>query len=172
MGMDVFGLSPANETGGYFRRNIVGWHPLAKCVCNLCPEETAPCELWYSNNGDGLDEQAAQRLGQRLEALLADGTISAYVAERDGAMAPLETCIWCDGAGVLERIERECPCHGSLSHCVNCKSTGTQVYEKRLCQMCDGQGKRRPLDADYPLTVDDVRQFAAFVLASGGFQIW
>jgi DnaJ-class molecular chaperone len=94
------------------------------------------------------------------------------VAERDEriAAAPLETCIWCDGLGVWEQSERQCPCHGSQDQCITCKGTG--IYEKRQCPLCAGQRKRKPLDAGYFLTVDGVREFAAFVLASGGFEIW
>jgi hypothetical protein len=174
MGMDVFGMLPVNETGEYFRRNVWWWHPLAECVCDLCPQETATCELWHSNDGDGLDAQAAECLGQRLEALLSDGTVAAYVAERDEwiATAPLFTCTFCDGSGVQERPERECPCHGNEGHCLMCGGIGTLGYEKRQCVNCKGQGKRKPLDADYFLTVDDVREFVVFVLASGGFEIW
>jgi hypothetical protein len=172
MSMNVFGLSPANETGGSFSRSVWEWRPLAECVCVLCPQETAACTSWQFDDGDGLTAAGARRLGERLEALLADGTISAYVAERDEgiATAPLETCIWCNGLGVREQSERECPCHGSQDQCITCNGSG--LREKRQCLLCAGQRKRKPADVDYFLTVDGIREFTAFVLASGGFEIW
>ena len=98
MGMDVFGNNPTSEEGEYFRRSVWSWRPLAELVTELCPEETAACEAWQSNDGDGLDEAGAKKLAARLCDLLASGTVKAYCENLPADLAPY---------GVDERDVRE-----------------------------------------------------------------
>jgi hypothetical protein len=71
------------------------------CASCAAPEITAECEHWHSNDGDGLDATGAVRLVERLQQLLVDGSVAAYVKRRDAALAQLpdETCGCCDGTG-------------------------------------------------------------------------
>ncbi len=88
MGMDIFGSNPTSEEGRYFRRNVWTWRPLAELVTELCPEETAACEFWQSNDGDGLDDAESKKLAERLCALLASGAVKTYCANRAAEIAP------------------------------------------------------------------------------------
>ena len=86
MGMDVRGLAPSALAGQEFRANI-DWHLLITLVKRLCPDEAAPCKHWESNDGDGLDAAGASALAAKLEALMANGDVATYCAERDAHIA-------------------------------------------------------------------------------------
>ncbi|WP_081349487.1 hypothetical protein [Mycobacteroides chelonae] len=146
MGMDVFGVSPANETGQYFRNNVWWWRPLADFICERYPEVAAGCAYWQSNDGDGLDAEGAQKLARLIRDDLATGFVNDY--ERDYIIKmeamPDETCEYCNGTGKRETKE---------------------------CNGCQGKGQRRPWDASYPFSADNVRDFALFLERCGGFRI-
>jgi hypothetical protein len=104
MGMDVYRKNPTSETGGYFRRNVWGWHRLAAFITDTCPPElTAKCESWHDNSGCGLEAAAdAAELAELLDAKAKNGDAAAYVRARDERLAALpdETCELCSGTGI------------------------------------------------------------------------
>lgn len=156
MGMDVFGIKPTDKEGEYFRNNIWWWRPLADLCQALAPDVCAACKHWQSNDGDGLDEHGATALGVVLDKALADGTISKLIAERDAYIAALPDvdCDLCEGKGVRsDELAVE------------------QGWDKYPCNGCDGKGKRRPWEAHYPQDAENVREFATFLKACGGFKI-
>jgi hypothetical protein len=65
---------------------------LDRLVTTLCPKETAPCEAWNFNEGDGLNAADAAALAAKLEALQDSGEIAGYYAAR--------------GVGPAERMAR------------------------------------------------------------------
>jgi hypothetical protein len=79
MGYDLFGVQPTSSTGEYFRRNLFFWPPLAGLCLDLAPKETRPCRYWFTNDGDGLNATQALALAARLEQLLADDGVTAYL---------------------------------------------------------------------------------------------
>jgi len=175
MGMDVYGKAPIGEDGGYFRRNVWGWRPLADFCLQFCPEETAGCEHWHSNDGDGLDAAGAAALAIKLNALVEDGTAQAYVAMRDAEIARLPNldCEFCDGTGVrtdgvgqkMRQPER-----------MICAEDGFErdhprFGEKGWCNGCNGRGWVRPMACNYGLDVEDIIEFAGFLEQCGGFEI-
>ena len=83
MGMDVYGRKPTAPEGEYFRRNIWSWHPLAELCLELAPEECRPCKFWHTNDGKGLNAKQSLRLAERLQALVSDGTVASYIAQRN-----------------------------------------------------------------------------------------
>ena len=64
--------------GEYFRNNIWWWGPLARFICEHAKEEAEPCEHWFTNDGDGLNAEQAVALADRLDELLADGTVDEH----------------------------------------------------------------------------------------------
>lgn len=165
MGMDVCGKS-----GAYFRRNIWGWRPLAECVRHIAPDTSRKCKHWFSNDGDGLNARQSKALAVILETALGDGTIAAYIAKRNARLATLtdETCITCHGTGVRDDVVgRE---QGMPQQII--ETAGHPRHgETGWCNGCDGRGRTRPLATWYRLTEDDIREFAAFLRESEGFQI-
>lgn len=91
-----------------------------------------------------------------LEARLADGTIKNLIAERDAYLAALpdEVCSLCHGQG--KRSDELAITNG---------------WDKQPCNACEGTGKQRPRETLYPQDEDNIREFAAFLKACGGFSI-
>jgi len=81
MGMDVIGMNPTAAEGEYFRRNIWSWHTLAAFCCYVAPEETEPCTLWNTNDGDGLNAVQSVKLAERLERALTEGAVDNCLEE-------------------------------------------------------------------------------------------
>jgi hypothetical protein len=171
MGMDVFGEQPTSKQGEYFRRNVWGWTPLAEFICDKCEEEAQACKEWHVNNGDGLDASGALRLADRLEALIADGSAARYVAERDAVVSALpdEPCPLCKGTGI--RPDEVSP-KGDQTDSANSKAVHPRNGEKGLCNGCNGRGSSPHFLKGFFLKVEDIREFAEFARASGGFGIW
>ena len=65
MGMDVSGLNPSSDEGGYFRASIWGW-PTITTVMEASGYDVP--ETWYYNDGEGLDTQEeCDELALRME---------------------------------------------------------------------------------------------------------
>ncbi len=80
MGYDIYGQKPTAPEGEYFRMNIWYWPPLVQLCRELAPQESRGCKGWDENAGYGLNSADATRLGNRLAALLEDGTVATYLA--------------------------------------------------------------------------------------------
>src|SRR5580658_8996771 len=76
MGYDIHGTEPTAPEGVHFRRSIWAWPPLTALCRELAPEVASKCKYWTSNDGDGLDADAAAQLAAHLQQLIADGTIA------------------------------------------------------------------------------------------------
>jgi hypothetical protein len=100
--MDVYGKAPTDPKGEYFRNNVWWWRPLADYVCDIAPEITSACELWHSNDGDGLDAEASIQLADRLDAEIASGRTKEFQLgyERNRQAIPREKCELCGGTGI------------------------------------------------------------------------
>lgn len=176
MGMDIYGKAPANETGEYFRRNAWGWRPLATLCCTLCPKETAACTYWQSNDGDGLDANEAVALANALDEKINQRAVEAYVKIRDAKLSalPHEPCRICNGSGIrrddtgvsMGQPDRIVPKDAEWKGGVH-----PRAGQIGWCNGCDGRGFDRPSECWYSVGEYDVREFVAFLRASGGFEI-
>lgn len=175
MGMDVIGNEPTSEAGQYFRRNVWGWRPLAELVCKLEPELTAGCTHWQSNDGDGLDAEPSEILSEALLSAVATGRVQRLVDARNKRIAalPRRRCGQCDGTGI--RSDEVGVKDGQPNRIIGPDTHAAPDHPRYgqigWCNGCSGYGTNKPSEADYPLTVDDVSQFAAFLAACGGFEI-
>lgn len=178
MGMDVYGKAPTASEGEYFRRNAWGWRSLANLVCEIAPDIAAACKYWQSNDGDGLDAAASALLADALEVALADGSAARWIAAHDAraAAAPNRPCIHCGATGVrsddigkrMKQPERVCEATTNLgAGPVPHPRAGQQGW----CNGCDGRGWQEAWEKSYHVDADDVREFSAFLRASGGFEI-
>lgn len=170
MGMDVYGLAPRSPQGEYFRRSVWGWHPLAELCITLARDLTAPCAHWHSNDGDGLDDDDAKALGELLGAALADGRVADYITRRDAALATLpdRKCWLCQGTGVrTDAIGHD---NGMTVRLID-QPGHPRHGQTGWCNGCNGRGYERPFEALYRVSAEDVAEFAAFLIDSGGFQI-
>jgi hypothetical protein len=73
MGMDVYGNKPKNKCGKYFGISARSWCPLATYACEVAPEITAKCKLWYSNDFDGLNGEDSILLADVLQKEIDNG---------------------------------------------------------------------------------------------------
>jgi hypothetical protein len=102
-----------------------------------------------------LNETNSKRLGKAIEKELADGCAQEWkdLHEADKARLPDEECRICGGTG--KRLPPPNCGPGDLP-----------------CNGCDGHGKHRPHECEYTLDLEDLREFAEFLKACGGFAIW
>jgi hypothetical protein len=148
MGMDVFGINPQAPEGEYFRRNVWGWSPLATYVETMCQSvipEGCCIQDWHRNDGCGLPECAAARLADLIETQIQNGEAAEYIAQRDAELAALP--------------DEPCECLNGWIH-------------DGKCRRCGGRRTVRPIDTWFVLGLEDLREFARFARASGGFEIW
>lgn len=171
MGMDIFGVNPTSDKGSYFRNNVWWWRPLAiYCVENHA-EITEACEYWQSNDGDGLDEADSLRLAEALQYDLDNGIVAEYERKYNEwrASLPREKCPYCKGKGIRkDKVGLEMAQHDKeLSPEVQILTGRTHGW----CNGCDGVGTQESIDAAYPFSEENVREFVEFLRDCGGFQI-
>jgi hypothetical protein len=172
MGMDVYGIAPTSERGEYFRNNVWWWRPLWDYCCEVDSTLEARVPHGHSNDGDGLKTaEEAQALSLLLLLKLESGEALAYIKERDMEIAQLEwdTCRICEGSGIREdKIGVE----GGMPTKELTEDIAILVGRTHgTCNGCRGFGKTEPFASHYPLTEDNIREFAEFLRDSGGFQI-
>jgi len=58
--------------------------------------------------------------------------------------------------------------------CDLCMGSGFRddAFMKGECNKCKGKGRIGPMEYSYPFSVQNVIDFAAFCIESGGFEIW
>jgi hypothetical protein len=159
MGMDVYGVNPISHEGRYFRNNIWSWRPLWQ-YCYSIAEDIISEEVYSlgcMNNGAGLDAINSKKLAFRLKGAIAEGHTVRYEKEYTERLAalPLLSCVYCEGTGIR-------------------KDAVGIVYgmvERNWCNGCDGKGQRKHFDTEYPFTEENVKEFAVFLDACGGFKI-
>lgn len=176
MGMDVYGLSPSSEEGTYFRNNVWWWHPLADYIIQFAPEHlVVQCQSWHSNDGDGLDEQSAEELGDWLEEAIARGHTLQYEQEYKAHLEslPLKTCDLCHGTGIrTDKVGQDMKFpERVIGKEWNDPIDHPRYGQKGYCNGCGGRGTVKDFRANYPFSVENVQEFAIFCRESGGFEI-
>ena len=171
MGMDVIGVNAKSETGSYFRNNVWSWRPLAIFIQETYPDIASQCEYWDSNDGDGLDAELSVALGKKLHQDIDNGIVKAWKDNYYAELAKLEreVCNCCDGTGIrtdkvgeeMDMPRKELPVETQL---LTGRTHGT-------CNACYGIGTKEPWAMSYPFDVENVQNFANFLLDCGGFQI-
>jgi hypothetical protein len=175
MGMDVFGQRPSAPVGQYFRNSVWTWHPLWDYCVAVAPDLTRFVKHGHSNDGDGLHTaEEAVTLAVLLENSIASGHAAEYEQAYHAATAamPDEPCKWCDASGIrCDAVGQE---HGMPDKLIEADALDPhpRAGQRGWCNGCNGYGHVRPFAAAYDFSVDNVRRFAAFLRASGGFRIW
>lgn len=171
MGMDVYGVAPTEEVGTYFRRNVWGWRPLWNYVEDLHPEIAQLVPYAHSNDGDGLTRMRSIQLADLLDGDIESGRASEYIDTRNRVIAeiPMEPCEFCDSTGI--RTD-EVGVNAGMPERELTKEFAEKLGRTHgTCNGCNGLGEREPFQRWYFLDLDDIKEFSAFVRASGGFEI-
>lgn len=171
MGMDVMGINPKNEKGEYFRNNVWWWRPLANYILENHFEIARDCEHWHSNDGDGLDAEASQKLARALKEDLERGVVADYEREYNRQLANLDRqeCHICHGTGIRkDALGVE---HGHLTKELKPEIQILTGRTNGWCNGCDGVGTVENFIMNYPFSKDNIKEFADFLENCGGFQI-
>ena len=164
MYIDAFGRAPAGEAGEHFRSSVQWWGPLADYLRASFPQETSPCALWYSSDGDGLDDDEARRLSAVLDEAICGGAVEKHLEliKLAAATEDRAVCLLCEGTGLRRDqigvemgFDRRDPVTGDGG-----------------CNGCQGLGTMPPFAAGLLFSREHVEEFAAFLRESGGFQIF
>jgi hypothetical protein len=172
MGMDVIGKNAKTERGEYFRRNVWGWRPLWDYALTMHGDITGKVEYGHSNDGDGLGADDAYRLGLALYDDLADGIAERYVAERNVELSnlPDEDCTYCGATGI--RSDAVGVDMGMPTRELDQVTAAVVGRTHGWCNGCGGRGKNAHFETNYSLSVEDIREFAHFLVECGGFEIY
>jgi hypothetical protein len=171
MGMDVYGTQPTSEQGEYFRNTVWYWHPLWEYCLNIAPDIAGKVESGHYNDGDGLGADDAVALARVLTQSLESGQTAEYerIYNEQRAATPRIECDLCDGTGIrTDAVGRDA---GMPEKELDDASAIALGRAFGWCNACNGEGMKDSFDTYYYFTVDNVREFAQFCAASGGFSI-
>ena len=160
--MDVYGLKPKNPKGEYFRNNVWWWHPLWDYCCQTCPEITLRVTNGHDNSGDGLGSVSSRKLGLRIQELIKNGSAEKYITEYYDHLnaLPDEPC-FCVKESIFQIFSEEILLPKSLGN----KDPNPE------CKTCKGLGVQPNWNKSYHISLENIQNFAEFLVNCGGFQI-
>ena len=164
MGMDVYGLKPKTEKGAYFRNNVWYWHPLWNYCCELLPELTSKVESGHDNSGDGLNAVDSRKLGFAVQNSVEDGSAEIYITEYycEINALPDEQC-YCTKESLMDVF--------IMSGTVPFPKAAGNKDPNPECNTCKGTGSQPNWNRSYHLNLENIQNFAEFLIDCGGFQI-
>lgn len=153
MGFEIVGLHPDKEIGKSFSNNVWAWRPLWGYIAETCGDVLTVEEIKQGawNNGFEFSKAKANKLAKRLYKLINSGRVDE----------------WADRyVDALKRLPDEA--------CPQCRSMASETVEKQQkgCWRCGGTGRVNASARAYQFSKENVRSFADFAQASGGFQVW
>lgn len=185
MGMDVYGLKPKTKVGEYFRNNVWYWHPLWDFCCFYSPELTDKVQDGHSNSGDGLNAVDSRKLGFAIQESIANGAAQKYISEYYVYLETLSKdvcfCVKKTASSLtdllksLTDIQLVFQENSSLEQSYD--STGPIPFPKESsspnpdCTNCNGSGEAESFLKNYNITLENIQNFANFLVDCGGFQI-
>lgn len=172
MGMDVIGKNANSETGEYFRNNVWWWRPLWNYCEELHGDIVSAVEYGHSNDGDGLDAREAYALGLALEQDIESGVTAEYERKYREQMAslPMSDCQYCGATGI--RTDEVGVKNGMPTKELEPEVAMLVGRTHGYCNGCRGEGKVEHFATNYGFSVENVRNFADFLMECGGFEIW
>ena len=170
MGMDVMGVEPKSEVGSYFRNNVWWWRPLWNYCCEVSPEARS-VKNGHTNDGDGLDSENAKKLAQTLLTELGTGRTKKYETEyrKQISELPMQPCDLCNSTGI--RTDEVGLTNNQDIKKLSPEQQALYGRTRGWCNGCDGAGEKPPFATQYPFSVENVQEFAEFLIDCGGFEI-
>lgn len=159
MGMDVYGKNAVSERGQYFRNNVWWWRPLwdyCETVFPKCGEISG-----HTNDGHGFDTDTTREFAECLLAEIASGRTKQYENDYNAYLESLPStdCDFCNGVGIVQ-VKEGWPDY-----------VEGEVTFRDPCNSCNGTKKKEAWERHYPFSVENVQEFAEFLIDSGGFEI-
>jgi len=161
MGFDL--MSTGNhktKKGEYYRNNVWGWRPLAQYIIehtNCVSEKDA--ERWAYNDGHEVTEQEAKAIAKQLKHLIKKGHTQKHYEEYEKERKKAET--------YNEKVQKQLK---AFEERVG-KDKAPNDYSKEDKKKWDSIWEKRLWSANYPFSVENVKEFAEFCEDSGGFTI-
>jgi hypothetical protein len=174
MGMDVYGLKPKTEKGAYFRNNVWYWHPLWDYCCQLSPELTSKVESGHDNSGDGLDAVDSRKLGFAVRDSVQDGSAEIYITEYYCEINALDDppcfCTKTPQSNIAVLQDLLDSFQITSTKVMQLPDT-EKVDPNPDCHTCKGSGIQPNWNKSYHINLENIQNFADFLIDCGGFQI-
>lgn len=151
-----------SRPGAYFRASVWTWHPLWETCAAFAPELCAQVVNAHTNDGDGLDAEGSRALAAVLRERRAEIETHILAQAAAAELAPDEACDLCAGTGRRAPVPARGPGDWGCNAC-----GGEASLEGK-----SGRGRVRPFRTNYSTSIEEVDEFATFLEACGGFEIW
>ena len=148
------------KKGEYYRNNVWWWRPLAQYIIehtNCVSEKDA--ERWAYNDGHEVTEQEAKAIAKQLKHLIKKGHTQKHYEEYEKERKKAET--------YNEKVQKQLK---AFEERVG-KDKAPNDYSKEDKKKWDSIWEKKSWTANYPFSVENVKEFAEFCEDSGGFTI-
>jgi len=154
--------------GVYFRNNVWWWRRLADYIMEhtKCVDE-ADFDKWQENGGHEVDEETAEQIANQLEHLIATGHAEKYKQEIDAEIKKAE-----EHNNKVEQMLSELRLEvAKVVGEDKAEKLAPADYPKPFNEKWSEIYSKRDYGANYPFSIDNVKEFIEFARNSGGFRI-
>jgi hypothetical protein len=157
----------STNKGVYFRNNVWWWRRLADYILDhtKCVDEK-DFDKWQHNDGHEVDEETAIQIANQLEYLLNTGHATKYKQEIDEEIKKAE-----EHNNKVEQMLSELRIEVSKALNKNVDNLAPADYPKPFNEKWWEITNQKDYRADYPFSIDNVKEFIEFARNSGGFRI-
>ena len=148
----------AENVGFYFRNNVWWWRPLADYVIRFT--KVTDGKGWGENSGFGADEQEATQIAKQLFHLIESGHTKEYADRYEKERKEMELHNKKVGKEVQEWQKKN-----------KLTDIAPRDYPPHHYKTWNKMTKQEKFASHYPVSVKNVKEFAKFSEASGGFEI-
>jgi hypothetical protein len=148
----------AENVGFYFRNNVWWWRPLADYVIRFT--KVTDGKGWGENSGFGADEQEATQIAKQLFHLIESGHTKEYADRYEKERKEMELHNKKVGKEVQEWQKKN-----------KLTDIAPRDYPPHHYKTWNKMTKQEKFASHYPFSVKNVKEFAKFSEASGGFEI-
>ena len=154
--------------GVYFRNNVWWWRRLADYVLDhtKCVDEN-DADKWHENGGHEVDAETAEQIANQLEHLIATGHAEKYKQEIDAEIKKAE-----EHNNKVEQMLSELRLEvAKIVGESKAESLAPRDYPEPYHKKWQDIYSKTNYKANYPFSIDNVKEFIEFARNSGGFRI-
>ena len=154
--------------GVYFRNNVWWWRRLANYILDhtKCVDE-ADFDKWQENSGHEVDEETAIQIANQLEHLISTGHAEKYKQEIDAEIKKAE-----EHNSKVEQMLSELRLEvAKVVGKEKAEKLAPRDYPKPLNEKWWEITNQTDYKANYPFSIDNVKEFIEFARNFGGFEI-
>lgn len=154
--------------GVYFRNNVWWWRRLADYVLDhtKCVDEN-DADKWHENGGHKVDAETAEQIANQLEHLIATGHAEKYKQEIDAEIKKAE-----EHNNKVEQMLSELRLEvAKIVGESKAENLAPRDYPEPYHKKWQDIYSKTNYKANYPFSIDNVKEFIEFARNSGGFRI-